>query len=228
MCAVRRTGNLASLKSLEIAKNAITGSIPDGALHQIPVFHAAVKHHARADIAMVPCYLTSSTPEPLVLVHKSSHHAQTQPGVWHSAGIAALSSLKLLDLSDNIMSGPLPSDWSRATQLSFMLLENNAFSGAYIAPALHHRRSQHRALMPVLGVCVNMQNPMSVASISLFMPHYHMRACAAALTDHAKRGRANCFPSGIERGSLDRFMVWRRAAAVQHRDDVQPGGPEPG
>ena len=47
-----------------------------------------------------------------------------------ATGVAALPALTLLDLSDNFLSGPLPNDWSRAVQLEFMLLENNAFSGA--------------------------------------------------------------------------------------------------
>ena len=55
-CAMRRAGSLASLKSLEIAKNAITGSIPDGELHQHPSLHA-IKHQAHAHAYMVPCYL---------------------------------------------------------------------------------------------------------------------------------------------------------------------------
>ena len=47
-----------------------------------------------------------------------------------ATGVAALPELTLLDLSDNFLSGPLPNDWSQAVQLEFMLLENNAFSGA--------------------------------------------------------------------------------------------------
>ena len=77
--------------------------------------------------------------------HVTRKHTLSNSSVWHSAGIAALPSLKLLDLSDNVMSGPLPGDWSRATQLSFMLLENNAFSGTSVAPALHHCLSEHKA-----------------------------------------------------------------------------------
>ena len=44
-CAVRHAGNLAALKSLEIAQNAITGSIPDGALDHSPNAHAVKCMH---------------------------------------------------------------------------------------------------------------------------------------------------------------------------------------
>ena len=142
-CAMRRAGNLASLKSLEIAKNAITGSIPDGELHQHPILHV-IEHQAHAHASMVPCFsacgiqvcYSDTCCTPLLLAPPCATTVLSKTSARCVAGIAALPSLKLLDLSDNVMSGPLPSDWSRATQLSFMLLENNAFSGTPDAHAL--------------------------------------------------------------------------------------------
>ncbi len=38
--------------------------------------------------------------------------------------------LKLLDLSDNGLTGTLPADWSGASNLVMLLLDNNTFTGA--------------------------------------------------------------------------------------------------
>lgn len=73
--------------------------------------------------------------------------SMSQKKLMLATGVAALPALTLLDLSDNFLSGPLPNDWSRAVQLEFMLLENNAFSGAL------PRRAQACSLIRLYMTC---------------------------------------------------------------------------
>ena len=44
--------------------------------------------------------------------------------------MASMPALKLLDLSDNDLTGTLPADWSGASNLVMLLLDNNTFTGA--------------------------------------------------------------------------------------------------
>ena len=44
--------------------------------------------------------------------------------------MANMPALKLLDLSDNGLTGTLPADWSGASNLVMLLLDNNTFTGA--------------------------------------------------------------------------------------------------
>ena len=47
-----------------------------------------------------------------------------------AVALANMPALKLLDLSDNGLTGTLPADWSGASNLVILLLDNNTFTGA--------------------------------------------------------------------------------------------------
>ena len=55
-----------------------------------------------------------------------------------AAALATMPALKLLDLSDNGLTGTLPADWSGASNLVMLLLDNNTFTGAHSLKQHHH------------------------------------------------------------------------------------------